>query len=55
MKVKDTSKSDKTECFVLHKRIFIKDIPYFKNVCMKYYFKNSTNKKGTYTTIIFAK
>ena len=55
MKVQDSMNKDKSDCFVFHKRIWVKDIPYFKNVSIKYFFKNPTSKKGKYTTIIFAK
>lgn len=33
----------------------VKDVPYFNNVSMKFYFKNPTTKSKRYNTIIFAK
>jgi hypothetical protein len=39
--------------FVQHKRVLLKDIPYFNKVSMKFYFKNTRNERPT--EIIFAK
>ena len=48
-----TDDFDGYDNFALHKRIVIKDIPYFNKVSMKYYFKNT--KKSFPEEIIFAK
>lgn len=41
------------DSFSLHKRIVLKDIPYFHKVSMKYYFKNTKGQRPS--EIIFAK
>jgi hypothetical protein len=56
MKVQKTKNEgkDKSDYFTLHKRVLVKDMEYFYNVSMKFFFKNK--KKGEpYTSILFAK
>lgn len=53
MKRKHSTNYDDYDNFELYKKIIIKDIPYFKKVSMKYYFKNT--KKSMPEEIIFAK
>ena len=55
MKVKSTNKRDKTNCFTHYKRILLKDIEYFKDVSMKFFFKNRKHEFQKYDTILFAK
>jgi len=54
-KVQRSKKDDKSECFVFHKRIWVKDIPYFKNVSMQFHFRSPSSRSGKYDTILFAK
>jgi hypothetical protein len=54
MKVHKCKHKNKTDCFTLHKRIVLKDMPYFEDVSMRYFFKNPT-EPGVFDTIFFAK
>lgn len=55
MKIKKTTREDKTSCFQEYKRVILKDIQYFKDVSMKYFFKNKPHEFSNYDTILFAK